>query len=86
MSMTPRLRDTLIAIANGMNTNAKLSQALGVHVNTVGLYAKRLAKDGYIASAAAIESVDDRFKDSARVKLRRYTITPKGEEQLTCSS
>lgn len=85
--MTPRLRDTLIAISQGMDTNAKLSQALGVHVNTVGLYAKRLAKDGYIDSAANIESVGDaRFKDAARVKLRRYAITPKGEEQLTCSS
>lgn len=75
------------AVANGDDTNAKLSKTLGVHVNVVGAYAKRLAAEGFITSDRVREKVgDQRFKDANRVDVRHYAVTDKGREELQCSS
>lgn len=84
--MTPRLRDTLTSISLGMNTNDKLSRALGIHVNTAALYAKRLANEGYVDSTQQLESTDPRFRDAGRVRRRYYVITDKGQQLLNQAS
>lgn len=66
-----------------MDTNAAISQAIGVHTNTAGLYAKKLAAAGYITSTQSIEVVgDSRFAGAGRAKLRRYALTDKGKQLL----